>query len=198
MTVGASSGEATRRSARDRLLDAANELFYDEGIQTVGIDRIIEHAGVAKASLYNTFGSKEELVRAYLKSRHARTTARLMDAVEKRTTPADRLLAIFDAQAEMFAQPGFRGCAFVSASAEAPPGGLVQQAADEYRDDIRSLFVRLADEAGAADPTALGHQLHLIYDGAGISARMDRDPSAALLARSAAAALLDTALRKDA
>ena len=91
-------------------------------------------------------------MRAYLQSRHARTTARLMERRSRSApTPADRLLAIFDAQAEMFAQPGFRGCAFVSASAEAPPGGLVEQAADEYRDDIRSLFVRLATKP--APPT---------------------------------------------
>src|ERR1700760_976069 len=117
MTVGASSGEATRRSARERLLDAADELFYDEGVQTVGIDRIIEHAGVAKASLYNTFGSKEELGQAYPAPRHARTTARLTAAVEQHTDPVARLYAVFDAQAEMLAQPNFRGCAFVSASA---------------------------------------------------------------------------------
>src|SRR6195952_5374328 len=104
-----------RRSARDRLLDAANELFYAEGVQTVGIDRIIEHAGVAKASLYNTFGSKEELVKAYLESRHAGTTARLHAAVEQEPDPRARLLAVFDAQAEFFSQPGFRGCAFTSA-----------------------------------------------------------------------------------
>ena len=83
-----------RRSARQRLLDAANELFYREGTQTVGIDRIIEHAGVAKASLYNTFGSKEELVRAYLENRHARTTERLTAAVDEYTDPVQRLLAV--------------------------------------------------------------------------------------------------------
>ncbi|SQD97772.1 hypothetical protein FMEAI12_4290007 [Parafrankia sp. Ea1.12] len=73
------------RPARQRLLDAANELFYTEGVQSVGIDRIIEYAGVAKGSLYNTFGSKEALVRAYLESRHEGTTQRLsavIDAVD--------------------------------------------------------------------------------------------------------------------
>ena len=184
-----------RRSARQRLLDAANELFYREGTQTVGIDRIIEHAGVAKASLYNTFGSKEELVRAYLENRHARTTDRLTAAVDEYTDPVQRLLAVFEAQGRIFAQPDFRGCAFISASAEAPPGGLVEQAADDYRNDIRELFIRLARDAGVADPAKLGHQLHLIYDGAGISARMDRDPSAAVAARAAAAALLETELK---
>jgi AcrR family transcriptional regulator len=196
----AATTEATaepRRSARERLLAAANELFYNEGTQSVGIDRIIEHAGVAKASLYNTFGSKEELVRAYLQSRHAHTTQRLTAAIDMHTDPRDRLLAVFDAQGELFAQPNFRGCAFVSASAEAPPGGLVEQAADDYREEIRALFTRLAEDAGAPDPATLGHQLHLIYDGAGISARMDRDPAAAIGARAAAAALLGTALRSN-
>jgi AcrR family transcriptional regulator len=181
-----------RRPARERLLDAANDLFYNEGTQTVGIDRIIERAGVAKASLYNTFGSKEELVKAYLQSRHARTTERLNAAVDRHTDPVERLLAVFDAQGETFAEPDFRGCAFISASAEAPAGGLIERAADDYRHDVRALLIRLAREAGAHDPATVAHQLHLLYDGAGINAWMDHDPSAAVAARAAAAALLDS------
>jgi AcrR family transcriptional regulator len=184
-----------RRSARERLLDAASELFYNDGVQSVGIDRIIEHAGVAKASLYNTFGSKEELVRAYLTVRHAGTIQRLTAEIEKHTDPTNRLLAVFDAQAELAAQPSFRGCAFISASAEAPPGGLIEQAADDYRAEVRALFTRLAEQAGAPEPDRLARQLHLVYDGAGISAHMDRDPSAPVGARAAAASLLETALR---
>src|SRR5271154_3518745 len=156
-----------RRPVRQRLLDAASELFYNEGVQSVGIDRIIEHAGVAKASLYNAFGSKEELVGAYLTTRHVGTVERLTAAIEKHRDPTDRLLAVFDAQAELAAQPGFRGCAFISASAEAPAGGLIEQAADDYRAEIRSLLTGLAEQAGAPEPAALGRQLHLIYDGAG-------------------------------
>jgi AcrR family transcriptional regulator len=186
--------EGSRRSARDRLLDAANDLFYREGIQTVGIDRIVEHAGVAKATLYNTFGSKEKLVQAYLENRHAGTTKRLLAAVAGHTDPRERLLAVFDAQGELFAQDTFRGCAFVTASAEAPRGGLVEQAADDYRADIRELLTTLGAEAGAADPVQLGRVLQLIYDGAGLGARMDRDPSTALAARTAAAQLLDAAV----
>jgi AcrR family transcriptional regulator len=183
-----------RRSARERLLEAADELFYAEGVQTVGIDRVIERAGVAKASLYNAFGSKEELVKAYLENRHAGTTGRLLAAVERESEPRARLLAVFDAQAEFFTQPGFRGCAFSTAAAEAPPGGLVEQAADDYRADIRGLFGRLAADAGAADPDLLARQLQLIYDGAGMAARMDRNPAIAVAARSAAESLIDAAL----
>ena len=76
---------AGRPSARERLLAAANELFYDEGVHTVGIDRIIEQAGVAKASLYNTFGSKDELVRAYLQTRHDSVTQRITAAASSRS-----------------------------------------------------------------------------------------------------------------
>ena len=181
-------------SARERLLAAANELFYDEGVQTVGIDRVIEHAGVAKASLYNTFGSKEALVCAYLETQHASTEARIRAAVARHDDPRRQLLAVFDAQAELFATPGFRGCAFVSASAEAPPGGAVQQAADDYRAWLRALFTDLATKTGIENPKQLAAQLQLVYDGAGLSVRMDRRADAATSARAAATVLIDAAL----
>jgi AcrR family transcriptional regulator len=180
-------------SARERLLAAASELFYAEGVHTVGIDRVIERAGVAKASLYNTFGSKDELVRAYLEARHAQTAGRISRYLERYSAPRERLLGVFEAQGELFAAPGFRGCAFVSASAESP-GELVEQAASEYRGWVRTLLVDLAREAGVAAPDALGRQLHMIYDGASLSARMDHDPTASVSARAAAETLLDAAL----
>jgi AcrR family transcriptional regulator len=186
--------EGGGRSARERLLASANELFYAEGVQTVGIDRIIEHAGVAKASLYNLFGSKEGLVRAYLETRHEGTTERLIAAVERHRNPRKRLLAVFEAQGQMFAQPGFRGCAFVAATAESPRAGRIEQAADDYRAWIRALLTDLAREAGAADPPKLARQLQVIYDGAGLAARMDRDPSIATSARAAAETLLEASL----
>src|SRR5579875_3755627 len=97
----------TGASARERLLDAASELFYAEGVHTVGIDRVIERAGVAKASLYNTFGSKDALVKAYLEGRHAVQAERITRYIERYADPRDRLLGVFEAQGETFAQPGF-------------------------------------------------------------------------------------------
>ncbi len=182
-----------RPSARERLLASATELFYAEGVHTVGIDRVIEHAGVAKASLYNTFGSKDELVRAYLEGRHAETTRRITQALGRYRTPRDRLLGVFEAQGDLFAEPGFRGCAFVSASSESPTD-VVDRAAAGYRGWVRGLLTDLAREAGVQDPEGLARQLHLIYDGASLSARMDHDPSAGAAARAAAAVLLDAAL----
>lgn len=184
-----------RASARERLLEAADELFYAEGVQTVGINRIIERSGVAKASLYNLFGSKEGLVAAYLASRHDRTTGRLTEAIESVDDPQKKILAVFEAQAQLYEQPDFNGCAFNAASAESPPGGLVEHAADEYRAWIRALFADLAQQAGAPDPMVLGRQLHLIYDGAGLAGRMDHhDPEIAPSAREAVRALLGVAI----
>src|ERR1700679_155654 len=177
-------------SARERLLAAPSELFYAEGVHTVGIDRVIERAGVAKASLYNTFGSKDELVRAYLEARHAQTAGRITRYLERYSSPRERLLGVFEAQGELFAAPGFRGCAFVSASAESP-GELVEQAAGKYRGWVRTLLVGPARGGGVAAPEALGRQLHMIYDGASLSARVGHDPTAAVAARAAAETLLD-------
>jgi AcrR family transcriptional regulator len=194
MTMAVKEAGAVRLPARERLLAAANELFYSEGVHTVGIDRVIERAGVAKASLYNTFGSKDELVRAYLQLRHDSVVQRITAAVERYDTPRERLLAVFEGQAELFAQPDYRGCAFSRASAESQPGDPSEQAAEDYRRWVRALLTELAAQAGVPGPGILARQLHLLYDGSGTSARMDHDPGAAAVARAAAAVLLDAAL----
>src|ERR1700722_2269917 len=139
---------APRPSARERLLAAADELFYREGVQSVGVDRIVQRAGVAKASLYNLFGSKEELVQAYLDARHATTREQTERALTRFRTPRERLLGVFDAQGQIFTEPDFNGCAHISASAEARHGGPVEGATDRYRLWVRTLFTDLAREAG--------------------------------------------------
>jgi AcrR family transcriptional regulator len=194
VTMAVKQAPTARQSARDRLLAAANELFYNEGVHTVGIDRIIEQAGVAKASLYNTFGSKDELVRAYLETRQASLVRRIMRAVDHYDTPRERLLAVFEGQQELFAQPNYRGCAFARASAESQPGDVAEQATEAYRQWVRALLTELAAQAGAPEPELLSRQLHLLYEGSAQSARMDADPAAAATARAAAATLLDAQL----
>ncbi|HEU0239456.1 MAG TPA: TetR/AcrR family transcriptional regulator [Micromonosporaceae bacterium] len=188
-----SSAPQPRLSARERLLAAANELFYEEGVTSVGIDRVIERAGVAKASLYNTFGSKDELVRSYLALRHERRKERLRRGLERYDAPADKLLGVYDVLADLFMEPWFRGCPFINASADARPGSAVEQIRDESRAWIRALLTDLARQAGAADPDRLGHQLVLLYDGATVGAQLDHEPSAAAAAREAAAALIKAA-----
>src|SRR5687767_10645542 len=105
MVAAMAARTAAKASARERLLEAADELFYSEGIQTVGIDRVIEHAGVAKASLYNTFKSKEGLVCAYLEHRFARRRDRVARAMTRFRTPREQVLGVFDALGETFTDP---------------------------------------------------------------------------------------------
>ena len=184
-------------SARERLLDAANELFYEEGVHTVGVDRVVERAGVAKATLYTLFGNKDGLVRAYLTARDEAIRERITrELVARYKTPRERLLGVFDVQGLMFKDPRFHGCAFARASAEAPQGSSVEEVAEGHRGWLRSLFHELAKEAGARNPEELARQLMLLYDGAAISAWMDHNPSAATAARSVAHALVDAAISK--
>lgn len=177
-------------SARERLLAAANELFYAEGVHTVGIDRVIERAGVAKASLYSTFGSKEELVRAYLKgraeARHQRIEARLAELAD----PREKILAVYDVQGELAAAPGYRGCAFVNAAAEGPRQSKVMDACADSRGWLRELFTGLARELGAPEPERLGRQLALLYDGVAVQSSLDGHRGAAAEARALAELLL--------
>jgi AcrR family transcriptional regulator len=179
-----------RIPARERLLAAADELFYEHGINTVGIDRVIEHAGVAKASLYDCFGSKEELIRAYLNGRGAKRQARLAERMAQQETARDKILSAFDVLAEVVAQPNYRGCAFQKASAEAVAGGAIKSTCDELRAWIRAQFTELAREATAADPELIGQQLMLLYDGASTTAHLDGNKNAPKAARALAAKLL--------
>ena len=188
------SSSQDRRPARERLLAAADELFYEEGVNLVGIDRVIERAGVAKASLYDCFGSKEELIRSYLQQRHEARQVRLRERLGQCATPREKVLAVFDSMAESAGTPGFRGCAFARASAEARPGSSVKAMCDESRAWNLALFADLAKQAGAADPDRVAQQLRLLYDGASVSAHVDTSSTAAAAARAMAEMVLDQAI----
>ncbi|WP_406048644.1 TetR/AcrR family transcriptional regulator [Kribbella sp. NBC_00889] len=178
-------------SARERLLAAADELFYREGVQTVGVDRISKRAGASKKSLYTVFGSKEALVVAYLDVRRTSIEQAITQGLARFNTPRERLLGVFEIQGEFFAAPDYNGCPFLAASAEAAHGSLVERAHADYRAWVRALLTGLAAEADVPDPEAAGRELHLLYDAAAVAARADHDPSPATVARTAAAALLD-------
>lgn len=186
---------ADRRPARERLLAAADELFYEEGFNVVGIDRVIERAGVAKASLYDCFGSKEELIRSYLEERHAARQVRIHERLARYTTPKEKILAFFDSMAETAAKPDFRGCAFSRASSEARPGSSVKAICDESRAWNLALLTDLANKAGAAAPDRVAQQLRVLYDGAMVSAHLDRSNTAVAAARAMAEVVLDQAIR---
>ncbi|MDQ1716629.1 MAG: hypothetical protein QOE89_582 [Pseudonocardiales bacterium] len=189
--------EQRRRTAKQRLLQAADELFYNEGIHTVGIDRVIAHAGVAKGSLYYSFTGKDDLVQEYLTHRHGKWAERVTAGIEAHTDPRARILAVYDVLGTLFAQPDYRGCAFMNATAEAAPDSVEAQAATTFRAWVQDLFLDLATDAAtdadAADPQQLAETLVLLYDGAVATAQMDKAPEAARTARRTAELVLDNA-----
>lgn len=194
-TVTAEQRAAERGgSARERLLKAADELFYAEGINTVGIDRVIEHAGVAKASLYSAFGSKDGLIRAYLLHRHGIRQARIQRHLAKHTEPRARMLALFDSFHELITGPLWRGCPFIAATGEARTDETVNEVAAITRGFTRQCFLDEAIALGLADPGALADQLVLLYDGAVVAANF-LDRTAALRAREMAELVIDHAPR---
>ena len=158
---------ATKSSPRERLLAACDELFYRDGVQSTGIDAVIEKAGVAKGSLYYNFGGKDELVAAYLRGRLQRwrelVAAAQSDAGDD---PDIKILAVFDAIADYVSLPEYRGCPFHNAAAEAPTGEGQRMAIEEYRTWLRQTFRQLATDTGVSDSEALAEALVVLYDGA--------------------------------
>jgi AcrR family transcriptional regulator len=188
------SAQAADQGPRERLLAVADQLFYGEGIHVVGIDRLIEEAGVAKASLYLHFGNKDGLVRAYLEEHFAARRAHIAQVLARYDSPRKRLLGLFADLEDALAGSAFRGCRFVNASAEARPDESILALTEDYRAWLKTLFTDLSGAAGASNSKRLARQLALLYDGAAVAARLDVDRAgAADAARSAATALLDAA-----
>jgi AcrR family transcriptional regulator len=189
---------ATRSSARQRLLDAADRLFYAEGVHTVGIDRIIEEAGVAKGSLFYNFSGKDGLVAAYLAARDERRrqqTAQHQDAFDD---PVGKLLAAFDALQEAASSQSYNGCPFANANAEAQPDSVEADALRTFRAWLADMFLSLATDAGFADPVDVADRLRLLYDGAVASSQLDARPDAVRLARELASVVLSTSPKRSA
>jgi len=182
-----------KASPRQRLLAAADELFYNEGIHSVGIDRVIEKAGVAKGSLYYNFSGKDDLVKEYLLGRHARWTVRIDAAIAAQADPKAKVLAVFDVLGELFAEPDYRGCAFLNAVAEAAEGGPELAAAANFRAWVHGMFNGLVASLDVPSPTLLADQLVILYDGAVAAAQMDSSPAAAQTAKTLAAMVLEAA-----
>jgi AcrR family transcriptional regulator len=180
---------------RERLLAVARRLFYEEGVHVVGIDRILEEAGVAKASLYQHFGNRDGLVKAYLEEQFATRRVRIEAILGRYSTPRDQLVGLFDDTADNLANVNYRGCRFVNAAVEARGGESALDLTETYRSWLRSVLSERAEAGGAADPEGLGRQLALLYDGTAIAARFDTDRAETSAAvRSAAVTLIDAAL----
>lgn len=189
-----------RARARERILEAAYQLFSHRGIRAVGIDAIIERAGVARMSLYNHFGSKDELVLAFLQLREERWTQQwLIGEIQRRGgTPYARLLGLFDLLDEWFQRPDYEGCAFIKVVLETPdPENVMHAAGVDYLRRIRSFIADLAREANVLDPERLACQWQILMHGSIVSA-LEGDRSAARSAKEVASVLLEQCIMRPA
>jgi AcrR family transcriptional regulator len=178
--------------ARERLMAAAEELFYAEGIRAVGVERILSVSGVGRASFYRHFASKDDLVVEVLRARDARWREWLADSVAARRLPPDqRPLAVFDALAERFAWADYRGCAFINTMVEtADRDSAAHRAAAAHKRSLVDYLDRLLDDAGRSDHRAVAKQFVLLVDGAIVTAVREGTAESAHRAKLIAAALL--------
>ena len=180
---------------RDQLIDTAARLFYRDGYHATGIDKILAEARVAKMTLYKHFKSKDELILAALHREDERFRNWFMRAVERRgRTPAERLVAIFDAMEERFNQPEWVGCPFINASAEySERGNPIRTVAAESKRLVLGYIRELAASAGAHDPEALACQLMVLMEGSIVVTQLTNNADAVRQARNAAQVLVNRA-----
>jgi AcrR family transcriptional regulator len=178
--------------ARERIVDSSYELFSRRGIQAVGVDEVIEKAGVAKATLYRHFPSKDDLVLEFLERREQLWTHELVEegAKSRGSTPEEQLLAIFDVFDEWFRREDFEACSFISVLLEMGPEHPAGRASMRHLENIRSIVRDLAEEAGLRDPASFAHSWHILMKGS-IVAAAEGDLEAARRARAMARQLID-------
>lgn len=177
--------------ARERILDAAYELFAAHGVEAVGVDAIVARSGTGKMTLYRHFKSKEALILAFLKRRREMWTRDwLLARISKDTdTPSDGLLAFFEVYQEWFLEPDFDGCPFVNTLVEARNSDSVRHAAAEYLSEIRSAIETRARCAGLVDVERLARAWNTLLMGA-ILSRLSGQLDAAREAQATARTLL--------
>lgn len=174
---------------RERLLDAAEGLFYARGVQAVSMDEIRARSGLPLKRIYQLYPGKDELTIAFLARRDRAWRGRLEAYVSGVADPAGKILAVFDWLGQWFAEPGFRGCAWINAYGEfGPANPAVTRAVRDHKHAFRGYVSRLAADAGFSGDVA--EAVCLLAEGAMVTAGIDQRADAAAQARRAAARLL--------
>ena len=182
----------TGHSARERILDAAYELFSRRGIQAVGVNEVTERAGVATATLYRHFPSKDKLVLAFLDLREQRWTKDFIEAEAMRrgSNPEERLLAIFDVLDEWFHRDDFEAGSFIKVLLELGPKHPAGGASVLHLEQLRAIVRRLANEAGLRDTESFARSWHILMEGS-IVVAAEGDLEAARRGKAMARLLID-------
>ncbi|MCI2416036.1 TetR/AcrR family transcriptional regulator [Saccharopolyspora sp. K220] len=189
-----SDDEQQSGSARQRLLDAADELFYAHGINATGVDAVITAADVARMTFYRHFRGKDDLVIAYLEGRDVRWRATLDEAIANAGTDSRaQLLAFFDALKTWHGDPRFRGCPFANAAAEFPgPDHPARAVVAAHKQAVQQRMTEIANNVPHTAPNLLVDQLMMLYEGATTTQALGVVTRAADKARATAAQLIYT------
>ena len=183
-------------SVRDRLLAAAAELFYANGLAATGTNAVIDAAGVAKMSLYNNFRSKDDLVLAYIQARHEEW----LNLYEKRRAtsagPAEGVVAVFDAyvdHAELGYEHGFRGCGLLNAAAELPVGSRGREAVRTHKEEVESILIHHLEQLTSVPLAAeTAAHLSLLLEGSMARAGLEGNSARIQQAKGIAVSLVST------
>lgn len=187
----------SERSTRETIIDAANRLFYREGIRAVSVDAVAEAAGLTKRSLYYHFKSKDDLIADYLRLRDHPNLRRYAAWYEgAKGGSAERIGAIFDHLATEAEKPGWKGCGFLRTAAELvnQPGHPALKIGVEHKKRVEAWFADILAEHGLSEPARVARQVCLLIDGAFSQAMLYRDPSYFREAGLAARALVGSAV----
>ena len=194
--VGRPLSAKTEPDARERILNTAYDLFAQRGVRGVGVDEVIERAGVAKATLYRHFPSKDELVLGFLAEREQRWTRDRIEAgaLERGSTAEEQLLAIFDVFDDWFREEWssrgqFEGCSFVNVLLELGPKHPAGEACVQHLENIRAIVSGLAADAGLRDPAGFARSWHILMKGSIVQAA-EGDVDAAQRAKAMARLLI--------
>jgi AcrR family transcriptional regulator len=182
------------KNGRGRLLDRAIDLFYASGFHAVGLDNILDAAGVTKTTFYKHFDSLEALMVAAVEQRHRWESDAWGRAVAEAAGDDERakFLALFDLMDRWFNEPAFRGCIFINVAAEFPdPADPVHQAGAAYKKEQRDGWRDLAARLGAAEPDAFADQYAVLVEGTLILRHVHGRNDAARVTRPVAEALVD-------
>jgi AcrR family transcriptional regulator len=192
MAVSDTAPGRVRPEARERILESAYELFSRRGVRGVGVDEVIAHAGVAKATLYAHFPSKDDLVLAFLEQREQRWSVAFVvtEAQRRGTTPEEQLLAIFDAFDDWFHRDDFEACSFIKLLLEMGAEHSAGRASIRHLDNVRSILQGLAQEAGLREADRFARSFQLLMEGSIVAAAAG-DADAAQRARAMARTLIE-------
>ncbi|MGC5166470.1 TetR/AcrR family transcriptional regulator [Luteimicrobium sp. DT211] len=173
----ATTGAAATPSTRDRILEAATELFYANGIRAVSADKIIERVGITKVTFYRHFRTKDDLVVAYLERQAARERGALEGVRASAGTDAEAFRSFAELIGTASCQPGFRGCAFINAAAEyADPGSAVRAIVADHRAWYRETFAEMLGSMGVTDVEDAADEVLMLRDGAMVAGYLSEAP----------------------